>query len=136
MDKKRVYVRLTTPQQRQRLFEVWQETGQVSAACREARVSRGVFYYWKSRFDAGGFAALEEPRSHAVHHHPHAVDEATAQRVIDLRTQHPDWGKRRIADELRQEHEWNRVVSPNTVRRILATAGLWPTGGAGEKRGA
>lgn len=58
------------------------------------------------------------------------MDEATAQRVVELRTQHPDWGKRRIADELAKEHERTRVVSPNTVRRLLATAGV------GEKRGA
>jgi hypothetical protein len=48
---------------------------------------------------------------------------------------HPDWGKRRIADELAKGNNWVAVVSPNTVRRILQDAGLWPKADRGAKKG-
>jgi hypothetical protein len=47
------------------------------------------------------------------------------QRVISLRREHPDWGKKRIADELAKANNWVPLVSPNTVKRILKDAGLW-----------
>jgi hypothetical protein len=41
------------------LFEVWEETQDVAAACQKARVSERTFYNWKPRFEAGGYAAME-----------------------------------------------------------------------------
>jgi hypothetical protein len=48
------------------------------------------------------------------------------ERVIALRQEQPDWGKRRLADELAKANGWVPLVSPGTVRRILRDAGLWP----------
>jgi hypothetical protein len=45
--------------------------------------------------------------------------------VIAQRHQHPDWGKKRIADELAKANNWVPLVGPNTVKRILKGAGLW-----------
>lgn len=42
-----------------------------------------------------------------------------------MRNEHPEWGKRRIADELAKANNWERVIVPNTVRRILKAAHLW-----------
>jgi hypothetical protein len=56
--------------------------------------------------------------------------------VIDLRRQHPKWGKKRIADELAKGNNWVPLVSPNTVRRILQDAGLWPQPQVMAKKGA
>jgi hypothetical protein len=53
-------------------------------------------------------------------------------KVIALRREHPDWGKRRIADELAKAHNWVPLVSPNTVKRILEDANLWRPAEAGE----
>jgi hypothetical protein len=47
------------------------------------------------------------------------------ERVIGMRREHPDWGKRRIADELAKGNAWVPLVSPNTVKRILHDAGFW-----------
>src|SRR6266540_637289 len=102
---KRIHFPLTTAQQRRLLFETWQATGNVTHACRSAHVGRRTFYYWKPRFDAAGYAALE-------------------QLVLAMRQAHPDWGKQRLADELAKANGWVPVVSPNTVKRILRTAGL------------
>ena len=52
-----------------------------------------------------------------------------------MRREHPEWGKRRITDELAQGNNWVPLVSPNTVKRILKDAGLWPQAESGAKKG-
>ncbi len=42
----------------------------------------------------------------------------------------------RIADELAKGNNWVPLVSPNTVKRILKDAGLWPEPEATAKKGA
>ena len=133
MSTKRTYFGFTTPQQRKLLFETWEATGHVTAACRTARVSRGLFYYWKARFVQHGYAGLEHDDSRAAHTLRTTSAEITRQ-VIALRQQQPDWGKARIAHEVAKANNWVPLVSPNTVRRILHTAGLWPERGAEKKR--
>jgi len=124
MMKKRLSYPRTTVSQRIHLFQVWQETGDLQRALSESRVSERTFYYWKPRFEQGGYEALESFASHAPKH-PNRIDEDIEGRVINLRQQHPNWGKRRIADEIAKENNWTALVSPNTVRRILVDAGLW-----------
>ena len=123
--KQRISYPRTTPSQRKLLFQLWQETGDLQRALRESRVSERTFYYWKPRFEAGGYEALLTFASHAPKH-PNRIDEGIQQQVIQLRQQHPNWGKRRLADELSKANDWTALVSPNTVRRILVDAGLWP----------
>jgi len=135
MDKKRTYFPRTTAQQRRLLFEVWEATGSVAEACRQAHVCERTFFKWKPRFEAGGYAALEEFQSRAPkepYRKPKEVEEA----VMAMRRQHPDWGKRRIADELAKGNNWVPLASPNTVKRILKDAGLWPQPEATAKKGA
>jgi hypothetical protein len=115
----------TTPSQRRLLFETWEATGEVERACRVAQVGRRTFYYWKPRFLAGGYAALERFASHTPHR-PHRTAPAVEERVVALRRQQPAWGKRRLADELAKANGWVPLVSPGTVKRILRDAGLWP----------
>jgi transposase len=125
MSQKKTYFGFTTVQQRKLLFETWAATGSVTQACRTAHVGRATFYYWKKRFDEKGYAGLEEFESRT----PHKVNRkeaAIAQRVVEMRRQHPDWGKMRIANELAKQNNWVAVVSANTVRRILREEHLWP----------
>jgi len=133
--KKRISYPRTTPSQRQLLFQIWEQTGNLQRALSESRVSERTFYYWKPRFEAGGYEALLNFASHAPKN-PNRTDEGIQQQVIHLRQQHPNWGKRRIADELAKANNWTALVSPNTVRRILCDAGLWTvTKTAAKKRG-
>ena len=136
MTTKHIHFPQTTAQQRKLLFEVWEATGNVSKACRQAHVGRGTFYYWKPRFDEQGYAGLEAFASRAAKE-PCRTPLAIEKKVIKLRRTHPDWGKKRIADELAKGNNWVRLVSPNTVKRILQQAGLWETveAGAGKKAG-
>ena len=132
---KRTYFPRTTAQQRRLLFEVWEATGSVAEACRQAHVCERTCFKWKPRFAVGGYAALAEFQSHAPkepYRKPKEVEEA----VRALRRQQPDWGKRRIADELAKGNNWVPLVSPNTVKRMLKDAGLWPQPAAPAKKGA
>ena len=124
MEKKRTYFPPTTPQQRHLLFKTWEETGNVTKACAKARVNRQTFYNWKPRFEEGGYEALNECRSHAPQN-PKRIGVDVEAQVIEMRREHPDWGKQRIADELAKRNSWVPIVSANTVKRILLDAGLW-----------
>lgn len=124
MTQNQTYFRPTTSQQRWLLFETWEQTGSVKQACEKAHVSKRVFYRWKPRFQTGGYPALEKGHSHAPKN-PHRIAQTIAQKVVNLKTEHPRWGKRTIASELAKKNSWVPLVSPNTVGRILFDAGLW-----------
>ena len=133
MEKKRTYFPPTTPQQRHLLFKTWEKTGNVTEACAKAHVSRQTFYNWKSRFEEGGYEALNECRSHAPKN-PGRVGADVEEQTIEMRREHPDWGKQRIADELARRNSWVPIVSANTVKRILLDAGLWQQRESREKK--
>ena len=132
----RVHFPRTTASQRRLLFSVWQATGNVARACQAAHVCERTFYKWKPRFLAHGIAGLAEFASPAPHH-PAQLSAAIAAEVVALRQAHPTWGKRRLAQAVAQAHDWQPVVAPNTVKRILRDAGLWtaPPLEEGEKGG-
>ena len=132
--KKRIYFPPTTPQQRKLLFETWEATGSVVEACRKAHVCRGTFYYWKPRFDTEGYAGLETYQKKGPEKGQVGTPVEVKEQVINMRRDHADWGKHRIADELAKANNWVPVVSPNTVRRILIEAGLWPSEATGQKK--
>ena len=132
MAAKRIHFPLTTASQRRLLFETWEATGDVDHACRTAHVGRATFYYWKPRFTAAGYAALDAFASRAPHR-TRRLDATIAQAVIALRHDHPTWGKDRIADERAKANGWVPLLSPNTVRRILRDAGLWDAPAAAKK---
>lgn len=134
MADKRTHFPLTTPSQRRLLFATWEATGDVDLACQRAHVGRRTFYYWESRFKAGGYAALEQCASRAPKRPPRLAP-AVEQRVLDLHHEHPAWGKQRLADELAKGNGWVPLASPNTVKRILRDAGLWPELAPAQKRG-
>lgn len=120
-----VYFPPTTPQQRKLLFETWEKTSNVTAACKRAHVGRATFYYWKSRFTENGYAGLET-------HHQVGVPSGTGRiaaeiqaKVVALHRANVTWGKRRLADEMAKANNWVPLVSPNCVRRILIEAELW-----------
>ena len=121
---RRIHYPRTTAQQRKLLFEIWEETGNISEACRKAHVGRGTFYYWRARFEEKGYEGLEEFADHAPKN-PKRIEDKVEQAIIEMRKEHEDWGKKRIAQELAKKNNWVPVVSPNTVKRVLQDAGLW-----------
>ena len=123
--RKRVYYRPTTAQQRRHLFEVYEETGNVEQACQQAHVGIRTFYYWLGRFRDGGYAALDTTRSRAPHRTRIApTPQAIVEEVIAYKQAHPKAGYRSISDALRAAHDNQPTISPTQVRRILLKAGL------------
>lgn len=125
MTKKRIYYPKTTFSQRQVLFQVWEETQNVAEACRQARTSESTFYYWKERFESGGYEGLREFEKSGPARGIQ-VAEKIQKKVVALKKGHPEWGKQRITDEVTKENGWMPLISPNAVRRILVENGLWP----------
>lgn len=119
-----IYYPKTTYSQRKMLFEVWEKTGKVNEACRQAHVSEGTYHYWKGRFAKEGYDGLKTPKKTGPEKGMWTKEEIK-EKVVQLKKENEDWGKRRIADELRKKNNWVAVVSPNTVRRILQEAGMW-----------
>jgi transposase len=132
--KARVYCPPTTEQQRVLLFKSWEESGNVSAACKKARVVRQTFYTWRPHFEQEGYGGLKTPRSHA-RKEPGRVSSEIEKQVIALRQANAKWGKQRIADELAKSNGWVPLVSHTTVKRILKDAGLWPVAEEPAKKG-
>jgi len=125
MKHKRIYFPPTTPQQRKLLFEIWEQTDNVTTACQKVHVGRTTFYYWKARFDKDGYAGLETYEKLGVPKGTGSVAAEVETKVLELHDEHADWGKHRLADEIAKDNNWVALVSPNTVRRILEDAGKW-----------
>jgi len=101
------------------LFDVAEETGNVSEAARRAHVCRGTYYYWQSRYTSDGAAGLVE-RSRAPHHTriPPVSDELRVE-VLAYRQAHPGEGYRATANAIGKAHNWHKVIGPTKVRDIV-----------------
>lgn len=124
MSIKKVYFRETTFQQRKCLFELIEETGNVSKACKRMKISRGTYYYWKERYEKDGIEGIREPKSHSPHNH-YTIDPLIEKRIVNLKRQHPNWGKKRIAQWIWKENNWEKIVAVNTVKNVLDRHGMW-----------
>ncbi len=113
-----------TLEQKRRLIAVYERNGGcVSDAMRQAGIgSRKTAYRWLRRYWDGGAPALQ-PRSHA-RHTPSTTPDAIAGAAVCVRREHAEWGRRRIARELRRRYGRD-VVSPSGVEAALKRAGLW-----------
>lgn len=115
----------TTPQQRKLLFETWEQTRNVTLACRTAHVGRTTFYYWKPRFAEKGYAGLETYEQVGVPLGTGRIAAEIQAKVVALHRAQATWGKRRLADEMTKANNWVPLVSPNCVRRVLIEAEMW-----------
>jgi len=125
MKAKHVYYPPTTPQQRKHLFEMWEQSANVTLACQKAHVGRATFYYWKPRFDQDGYAGLVVYKQKGVPKGTGRVAAEVEAKVLELHDRHADWGKHRVASEIAKANNWVPLISPNTVRRVLEDAGVW-----------
>ena len=89
--------------------------------CRRYQVAPKTGYAYLRRYEEGGEAALE-PRSKRPHSSPAKLDEATEQRIVELR-QELRWGPRKIRWRLEQDG-WPRVPAKSTVEEVLKRHGL------------
>ena len=106
---------------RHRVLHRAQEPGNVSAACREAGISRTSYYRWKRRFTLCGIDCLH-PRRTATHPgRAVQLDTTTERKIVATALSSPTWGPGRLSLQLERE---GIVVSPTTVWRTLRRLGL------------
>jgi hypothetical protein len=71
-----------------------------------------------------GLEGIKSPKSH-VNKHLGKIDRKYKNRVIDLKKEHPLWGRRTIAFLIRNENNGKNIISPSGVQKVLEKAGLW-----------
>jgi len=87
----------------------------LSALCAEFEISRPTGYQWLKRYQERGIAGMEEA-SRRPYHSPGRTEAGWEQRVVELRSQRPDWGARKIGHLLRRE---GIELPASTIHRIL-----------------
>ena len=99
------------------------ELGNVSEACRQAGISRTLFYRWRKRYVRYGFVGLRPhgtPRLRWARQSPPELEHA----VLAYALKWPTHGPARIAWQLRQPGWGAKTVSPAGVYGILRRHGL------------
>jgi len=95
----------------------------MSELCEKHGISRKTGYKWKERFGREGVEGLQD-RSRTPKHSPRQTCSEVAERLLELRRQHPSWGPRKLLAWL-EKHEpgggWPRA---STVGGLLKRAGL------------
>lgn len=108
-----------------RFLAAYERTQNASAAMREVGLtSRSTAYRWlRWRREDSPVSPRPRRRARRTKRTPQAVKDE----IVDIRQEHPTWGRRLIADELSARHG-DQVVSPSNVERILVERGLWHHG--------
>jgi transposase InsO family protein len=88
--------------------------------CTEFEISRPTGYEWLRRFKASGIAGVAE-KSRRPLNSPTQTATEIEERVVEMRTQRPDWGARKLQYLLTQEKIHLPVI---TLHRILLRRGL------------
>src|SRR5262249_6621466 len=99
-----------------------QALGNVSQACREAGISRALFYRWRHRVERCGLDGVHPGRHRA--HPGRAVELAaeTERLLLSVAVSAATWGAGRIASYVGRR--WGLRVASSTVQRALRRAGL------------
>jgi putative transposase len=90
----------------------------ITAICIQARISRKMFYYWWSRYQAEGWKGLQEkPKGRP---REPGFDGSLKEKVIKLRKRY-EWGPNKIAGYLRHK---GFTVDHHKVYAVICEAGL------------
>jgi transposase InsO family protein len=89
----------------------------LSALCREYRISRKTAYKWLKREREAGPAGLVD-QSRRPEHSPRQSEASLETQVLAVRQDHPDWGGRKIRQVLHNQGV-ARVPAASTITAIL-----------------
>jgi putative transposase len=95
----------------------------VAELSRRYGISRRICYKWIDRYEAEGFAGLED-RSHAPHDCPHRVSEAIAADVLAVRISHPTWGPKKVRAWLDDHKPGKPWPALSTIGELFDAEGL------------
>lgn len=84
--------------------------------CRHFDISPKTFYRWKNRFDPYDLTTLEEESRRPRHVRQSQTPTAVVERILELRTRYPRWGKKKLVVLLGRE---GLKVSASTVGRVM-----------------
>ncbi len=101
-----------------------EELGNVSAACREAGISRTLFYRGQKRFTLYGIDGLHPKRTATHPGRPVQLGAIKERRIVAMALACPTWGPQRLSDQLRME---GVVVSPTPGLASAASIGIGDT---------
>jgi transposase InsO family protein len=107
--------------QRLHVFRRAEELGSVTTACREAGISRSLFYRLRKRYALYGPDGLHPRRTKARRGRPPAVAAHIERAVIALALSWPTWGPNRLSVQLARQ---GIEIAPSTVYRTLRRVGL------------
>jgi len=99
-----------------------QVLGNVSRACREAGISRALFYRWHHRLERYGLDGVHPRRHRARPGRPVELAPETERLLLSVAVSAATWGAGRIAASVGRQ--WGLRVAPSTVQRALRRAGL------------
>jgi transposase len=106
---------------RLRLFSRAEALGNVSAACREAGISRSLYYQLRKRFVRYGPDGLHPKRRRGRPGRPPQLDATTERQVLALALTWPSWGPQQLSAQLARQ---GIRVARSTVYRLLRRRGL------------
>ncbi len=99
-----------------RWMDHYAKTGNARLTCRYFGISPKTFYRWKNRFDPYDLKTLEEESRRPDHVRQPQVPVTVVEKILELRTRYPRWGKNKIVVLLRRE---GIKVSASTVGRVM-----------------
>ncbi len=109
--------------QRQKFIEAYlAKDFSLTELCRQFEISRPTGYKWVERFKQFGKEGLIE-LSKAPLSHPNATSIWVTDKILELRSQKPHWGARKIRGYLTLEYPEERWPSDTTVHNILERQG-------------
>ena len=106
---------------RLRVFRRAEELGNVSAACREAGISRSGYYQLRERFERYGADGLHPKFRKGRPGRPPRLGPVVERQVIAMSLAWPSWGPRQLSSQLALK---GIEVAPSTVYRCLRRHGL------------
>jgi len=105
------------------IAELGSELYGMSELCEKHGISRKTGYKWKGRFGRQGAEGLKD-RSRAPKHSPRQTSSEVAERLLELRRQHPSWGPRKLLAWLEKHEPGEGWPQASTVGGLLKRAGL------------
>ena len=101
------------------LAEASRKESSFSAVCRAYGISRKTGYKWLQRYHAGETLA---DKSRTPHHQPNRTRPEIEEEVLNIRTNHPAWGPRKLLHELAKK-EYSHLPCKSTIENILKRNG-------------